>query len=151
MVRTTTSETISVFLLVQLNCIGKMDDIADQLSCFTNFTQGVSVFSLWRLSIFFPFWFYTWVPSSSNAFHYGGSSHEGMIALQLPREEHIFWCQWQGNIWPSSYGGLREQGISSFCLCFQLLGCNEQVRVASELFTIHFVSQHVPIFGVRPS
>ena len=44
MVRTTTTETILVLLLVQLNCIGKMHNIADELICSTN--------SIWDFLIF---------------------------------------------------------------------------------------------------
>ena len=126
-----------------------MDDIANQLICSTNPTQGFWVFSIWRLSLFFPFWLYTWVPFSSNAFRYGRSNHEGMIALQLPRGKQIPWCLWLGNIQSSYYSGLWEQGICSFYPSFQLLGCKEQVRVASRVFAIHFVGQHAPIFKVQ--
>ena len=43
-VRTTTSKTISIFLLIQLNCIGKIDNIANWLICSTNPTQCFWVF-----------------------------------------------------------------------------------------------------------
>ena len=36
MVRVTTSETILIFLLIQLNCIGKTNHIPNRLICFSN-------------------------------------------------------------------------------------------------------------------
>ena len=70
-------------------------------------------------------------------------------ALQLPRGKQVPWCLWPGNIWSFHCGGHWEQGISSFCPSFQHPDCKEQVRVASSVFAIHFVGQHVPIFGVQ--
>ena len=99
--------------------------------------------------LFFPFWLYTRVPFSSNAFHYGRLSCEGMIALQLPRGKQIPQCLWLHNIWSSQFGGLQEQGISGFGPSFQLPGCKEQVGVASGVFAIHFVDQHALIFWVQ--
>ena len=109
------------------------------------FHLGFLVFSLWRLSLFFPFWLYTWVPFSSIASHCGGVSHDGTIVLQLPRRKQCPQCLWPGNIWSSSCGGLWEQGISSFCPCLRLPGHKEKVRVTSGVFTINFVSHHVLI------
>ena len=110
MVMTATSETISIFLLIQLDCIGKTGDIANWLICSTNPSWGFWVFLLWRLSLFFLFWLYIWVPFSSNAFHYGRLSHECMIALQLPRGKQVPQCLWLHNIWSSSCGGLWAAG-----------------------------------------
>ena len=97
-VRTTTPETIFIFPLIQLYCIGKMDDISDWLIGFTNRTWGFQVLFIWRLSLFFPFWLYTWVLFSFNAFQYGRSSSEGSTAFQLSRGKQIPQCLWLDNI-----------------------------------------------------
>ena len=90
-----------IFLLIWLDCIDKVDDIADRLICCTNPTRSFWVFFLWRLSLFSHFCLYTQVPFSSNTFHYGGLSYEGIIAFQLPRGKQVPWCLWLGNIWSS--------------------------------------------------
>ena len=96
MVRDATSKTILGFLLVQLKCVGKTDDIAAQLICSTNPTLGFWVFLLRRLNLFFPFLLYTQVPISSNAFHCGRLSCECRITLQLPRGKQVPQCLWLG-------------------------------------------------------
>ena len=142
-VRTTTSETISIFPLIQLNSICRMNDISDSLICSTNPAPGFWV-------LFFPSWVYTQVLFSSNAFYYGGLSSEGTIALQLPRGKQIFQCLWLGNIQSSSCVGLWEQGISGFSLSFQLLGCKEQVGIASRVFAITLWASMCQYSGFRP-
>ena len=137
------------FSVVQLNHVGKMDNISYWLIHSSNSTQGFCILFSWRLSLFFTFWLYAWVFFSSSAFCYSRVSSESIVALQLPRGKQIPWCLWPSNIQYSSCGGLWEQRISGFCPSFQFLGCKEQVGVASKVFAIHFVGQHVLIFRVQ--
>ena len=55
-VKATTSKTGLILLLVQLNCIGKMNNIPNRLICSSNCTWGFHVLASWRLGSFFPFW-----------------------------------------------------------------------------------------------
>ena len=68
-----------------------LTNLAKWMICSPNFTWGflVSLFSLLALHM---------TLFSSNVFHYGWSSHEGMIALQLPRGKQVLQCLWLGNI-----------------------------------------------------
>ena len=61
MVRATTSKTILILLLVQLTCIGKMNNIPNRLIYSSTSTWGFYVLPSLRLSLFFPFWLCTWV------------------------------------------------------------------------------------------
>ena len=64
------------FPLIQLNYIGKMDNIPNWLICSSNSTQGSCILSHWRLSLFFLFNLH---------------ASKGMTALQLLGGKQIPW------------------------------------------------------------
>ena len=80
MFRTGPSKTISGFLLVQLYCVSKVDNVADQLICSTKTTGGFWVFCR-RLNFLLQFRLGIWVFSHSIALHSSQMGSEGPVAL----------------------------------------------------------------------
>ena len=107
---TTTSETILIIPLMQLDCVDKMDNIPNQLICSSSSTQRFCIFSSWRLGLLFPFQLCAQVLLSFVAFHCSGLSSGGMIALQLKLMggKQIPWCLRTSYIQSSSCGSLQE-------------------------------------------
>ena len=98
-------KTISIFPLIQPDCIGKTNNIPNQQICSSNSTWD---FCSWRLGLFLPFRLHAQVFFSFVAFHYSRSSSEGTIALQLPGGKQIPWCLRTTYFWSPSCCGLWE-------------------------------------------
>ena len=99
MVRTTTSKTILIFLLIQLNCFGKMDNIPTQMICFSNSTWGSCILSDLSFSLFFLFCLYAWVFSAS------------LLSTVVDRAVKV-WLPfnfWEGNKFPDDWEWVMSQ------------------------------------------
>ena len=80
------------------------------------------------------------VPFSSNVFHYGRSSLEGTIALQLPIGKQVPQCLWLGNSWFSCCGGLSgAEDLWILPIFSNFRAARSNVIVASWVFAIHLV------------
>ena len=83
MVRTTTSETVLIFPLIQLNHVGKMDNIPNHLIYSFNSTWGFCILSRWRIGLFFLFCLYAWVFFTFVTFYCSRLSSKAQLPFNL--------------------------------------------------------------------